>query len=364
MVLADMVRKNRNVAFLLFGLGSLYLLISTFTSTVPSPRAIWKTKPDICSTANFQWRGANDKIYPRSGAPVSIIHKDYSDSMVNHDVSVLLAHSMNDEYTIDVEVFTSHEILPDDFSISYSHDELILYTAIPKTASFLNDEKTKGKGHCVVIKVSIMVPTSKPLSGLKLDFPTANVYIHESLAGSIPYFDVSLGSGDVILAPNHRFHVESLRFEVLQGRITGHVLLTKSLVVFLQNGQVDLDIAFSPYLVGAEIEVTQQGGSQQITLDDLWYRPVTGTFILNEGNLALHYPKSYAGRLTVDIDHGRGQVTGAGLDVTSRQEDPFLLDARQGHGSVETKVHVGTGKLSVLMDEPTTRMPMPELIEE
>ncbi|CCG83397.1 protein of unknown function [Taphrina deformans PYCC 5710] len=360
MAMLEVARRNRIISLLLLLITS-YVLISTLTTVpVPSPRSLWTTS-DTCATANHRWRGANDRIFPKSGASVSITHKDYSDGLVNHDVSVLLAHSNSEEYSITVEVFTSHPIEQGDFQINYSHDELILSTLVAKGSSLLNDKKSRGSGHCFVIKVTVLIPTSKPLSGLKVNLPSANFYIHESAAGAMPYLDVSIGRGSIIMAPHHRVHVESLRFEVLKGAISGSVLLTNSLLVFLQHGSVDLDIDFSPYLVGAEVQVTQESGSQQVLLNDLFYRPVTGTYSLARGTIDIHYPKSYSGRLLVDLDQGRGQVSGNGLQIIDQTENPYALEARQGVGMTTTKVHVGSGRVVMRVDDPGTFVP--ELIE-
>lgn len=355
----EMIKHNR-LAATIGGIVAFYLLTQAFLlAPIPSVSTIFR-KPVVnaCSSPKFQWRGANEKIYPQSGRPIHIRHNDYTKGLVTFDTSVFMARSLNEEFSVEVEIFTSLDLPQEDFEITYNRDEYIINSMIPQNSDFITAEETKNEGHCVVMKVHLMIPVSKPLTGLKFEFPKANVYFHETLWGSVPYLDIDVTSGAVIMAPDQRLHVESISIKLDSGKILGKVMLTKSLQVHLRQGTLDLDIGYSPYLIGASIDVSQQSGLQKIKLQDLFYRPTTGTYELQEGAFELTYPGSYHGSLSLDSKQGSVELLGDSISIREQSPagvKPAFIEADHGNSrtGVSTNVRHGTGSVVVKVEKPT-----------
>lgn len=404
--MSDMVRRHRSTLSILLFATISYLCLSHLTSLpLPSPISLLRTSHGrggrgrgICESANFQWRGANDRIYPRSGQAIEVTHNDYADpSAVRHDVSVLVARAQNEEFSIQVDIFTNREVPADNFEITFNREALIINTLVPKSAAGgsgttnnRDDDKdqgdaggTRGKEQrqdkqgqpdlCVVIKVHILLPVSRPLSGLSLDFPRADVFVHASTWSSTPVFDITLGTGRVLLEPGQRLHVERSRVAVDEGRVEGSVLVTRELVLFLRQGDVDLDVGFSPFPVGAAVQVTQQGGSCRLRVAESMYRSLHANVVLQRGHLELGLPKSYAGSVRLDAPEGEAKITGDGVQVVGEAHGGkeggggggAWIEARQGNGGAVTKAYVGTGNVQVTVDTPndiTRQVPTVEVV--
>lgn len=368
MTLAEMVRHNRFAVAVATIFTVYFLSQALFNSSIVSISTLFdKTAAlDICLNPQFQWRGANEKIYPRSGQPIHVKHNDYTKGLVNFDTSVYMARALDEEFSIEVEIFTSLDLPAEDFEITYNRDEYIINSMIPQNSEFITAEETKDKGHCIVMKIHLMIPVSKPLSGLKVEFPKANVYLHDSLWGSVPYLDIDVAQGAIIFSDEQRFHVESTSIKLDSGKVLGKLMLTKSLDMHVREGLIDVEIGYSPYLVGASIDVFQMSGSQNIKLQALFYRPTTGAFELQDGKLKIEYPGSYHGAISIDSQFGDLKLSGDSVVIQEQSGDgvkPAWVEAthgmsrtvktkvRHGSGSVEMKVNVPKGKARVLLDD-------------
>lgn len=354
MTFSEMIRRNKTTVFSFFALISILYLLLSAVSNLPNPRHYFSRPPgpDHCKEPKFHWRGANDRLYPASGKPVYITHLDYSHGLANHQVSINFARSQSEDFSITTDIYTSHEVPTDNFEISYnSRNELSINTLIPKNAPMLVDEATKGTGHCVVINVEILVPVSKPLTGLKFDFPEANVHVHDSTWGSIPYLEFSIGKGDIQWSSGQRFHIGKLTAKVDEGSMTGNLMLTEQLKVELKEGTIDLDIGYSPFLIGAEIDIVQFSGTLNVKLQDLFYRPTVGTYWLSTGTMTLDYPQSYEGLISMDSKVGSVGIEGSAVHILERSEKgilPAWLEAQQGRDRrTRTKVRGGTAEVKV-----------------
>lgn len=348
----DMLRPYTRLAFGLGAFIAIYLILSALTnlpytiSTLPSFFTL-KARPNVCSTANRQWRGANDKIYPVTGHPVNIKHIDYSNGLVNHDVSIFFALSPSEDFSIQTEIFTTGHVPADNFEITYNRDEYIINTMIPK--SEIPDEY---ESHCVVMKIHLMIPISRPLTGLTFDMPYAQAYVHESTWGSLPSLDMKIGTGGLMLAPGQRLHIERLAVNIDHGRILGHFMLTKSLSIFLREGEIDASIGFSPFPLSAQVDVTMQTGDVKLAFEEHFYRDIEGGYAVQNGSVHLTYPRQFHGAVEVDVERGEIDLHES-IQIVDRSPAgafPSWVQGRRGPFGKNTQIRVGHGDATLMVD--------------
>ena len=325
-----------------------------YTSFIPSPLSIFSQAPNVCDHTLHRWRGANELIKPKSGLPVTVKHIDYTNGALRQAVSVMIVKSLTGEFSVETDIRTSHELPKDSFAITYIDNELVINTVVAQNNKLLTDPATSGSNHCATIKVLITVPVSMPLTSLAFDLPEANLFVHESTHGSLPSLDVKIGRGNVVFSNEQRLHIGTTKIEIDDGRLYGNLLITKVLKTVMGKGEIDLNIAYSPDLLGANIDIKQQSGSQKITIEDKFYRPTTGTYSLDDGLLQLDYPKSYEGTLFLQSISGKVKLSGKSLDFmeTSKAgELPAWATAQHGHSiePTETIVKNGVGGIKMVV---------------
>lgn len=355
---------GRVLSLVIFAIFAVFLY---YEASLPNPFVFLRRQAalNVCDTASFQWRGANEKIFPQSGRPVKIRHNDYTDNLLTQDINILLARSLNEDFSIETEIRSSHELPIDSFEISYANDELIINTMVGKRSDIIINPLSAGQKHCVTMKIQVLIPVSKPLTGLVFEFPKANFFVHESAHGSLPSLVVDITKGNIIFAEQQRLHTEMIALRVDEGRVEGTIMITKSLSVHLRQGEVNVDLSYSPYLIGAELDIQQDSGAQTIRLSDYMYRPTSGQFSLQNGPIYIQYPKSYEGSISLDSKTGRIELKGPDLEVIERSErgiKPTWIEAQQGRPDATTRIRNDNGGIEMELAAPGSEKSRPELI--
>jgi hypothetical protein len=324
-----------------FFLSSRYLL--------PSSTIKLTAKQQRCSHLQHTWRGYNDRLRPDLSRPIKIEHIDHATVKGDHQIQVLLARAPIEEFDIEVNVQTSHHVESDDFSITFEDSTMRIYTLLKP-----DSELAKAPKHCVAMQIILLIPPSRPLPKITLAFPQADVALLESGWGSLSELEVELGQGDIVAEPGQRVHAGRIKLSTLEGNIRGKLMMTEQLDVFAQHGQVDVQIGYTPFDVGAKLNVKVQTGSLKVAVEDLFYRPLYGNYMIAQGPLHLRYPPSYNGLISLQTADGGVDVRGKGMqrsDASKPGAKPAYWEGRHGPGHQTTIARVterGTIRLDML----------------
>ncbi|ORY77403.1 hypothetical protein BCR37DRAFT_395017 [Protomyces lactucae-debilis] len=306
--------------------GSRYLFSST---TIPLT-----AKQQRCSNLPHTWRGYNDRLRPDLSREIKIEHVDHATVKVDHQIQVLLARAPIEEFDIEVNVQTSHEVGSDDFSITFENSVMRIYTLLGP-----DSELARAPKHCVAMQIILLIPPSRPLPKLSLVFPDADVALLESAWGSLPELDIALERGDIIAEAGQRLHAGRIKLSTLEGNIRGKLMITEQMDVFAQTGHVDVQVGYSPFDVGANLNVRVQTGSLRVDVEDLLYRPLYGNYMIAQGPLTLAYPNSYNGYLSLQAADGAVDIRGKGLEPSEESGPgmkPAYWEGRHGPGHQTT----------------------------